>query len=139
MKKAIVTILILFVLGGCMTIPNSRFIYDNDEQIAAEGDTYTYEDRLGTVETHKINLEFRGFYGTETVFSYTVPEDIVVNVDINVSKTVDKGRFKVVLIDPENNITELDESQNIDMIEGEYRIKLVGEHAFGTVDINVDF
>jgi len=139
MKKAIAMILLLFVLGGCMTIPNSRFLYDNDEQIAAEGDSYTYEDRLGTVENQSVNLEFRGFYGTETVFSYTVPEDMVVNVDINVSKTVTKGRFKVVLIDPENNITELDESLNIDMSEGKYRIKLVGEHAFGTVDINVDF
>jgi hypothetical protein len=139
MKKAILMILLLFVLGGCMTIPNSRFLYDNDEQIAAEGDTYTYEDRLGTVENQSVNLEFRGFYGTETVFSYTVPEDMVLNMDITVSKTVDKGRFKVVLIDPENNITELDEYQNIDMSEGKYRIKLVGEHAFGTVDINVDF
>lgn len=139
MKKAIAMIFLLFGLFGCMSIPDSRINYDKDELIVLEGDSYTYEDRIGTVEAQRIDLEFRGFYGTETVFSYTVPEDMIVDMKIELSQTVDKGRFKVVLIDPDNNITVLSNEELVSMNSGKYRIKLVGEHAFGVVDIDITF
>ncbi|AUD65905.1 hypothetical protein BK011_09490 [Tenericutes bacterium MZ-XQ] len=50
---------------------------------------------------------------------------------------IKQGRFKVVLIDPNNQIIDLTNGINkISTIIGEYRIKMVGDYTSGSITIN---
>jgi len=135
MKKFFVIGLVsLFILSGCVYGIDSKKIYDDQEKIVAEGDTYTYIDRIGDVLEDESSLEVKGFYGTETIYTFENVEEIT----ITITQNVNKGRFKVVLINPQDEITILNGTSTITMSDGKYRIKLVGENAFATVDIVID-
>ncbi len=133
MKKIFAVLMMsLFVLTGCVYVSDNKMIYDNQEKIVAEGDTYTYIDRLGDVFDDSAALEVKGFYGTDTIFTFENKQEL----SITVIQVVTKGRFKVVLIDPQDEITILNGTSTIVLSPGKYRIKLVGENAYATIDIN---
>jgi len=124
----------LLILSGCVYVADSKKIYDDNEKIVTEGDTYTFIDRIGDVLEDEASLEVKGFYGTETIYTFENIEEIT----ITITQDVNKGRFKVVLINPQNEITVLNGTSTITMSDGKYRIKIVGENAFATIDITIE-
>ena len=134
MNKILVLIICLFSLSGCIYISENKMIFDDNKKIVEEGDMYTYIDRIGEVLDDGASLEVKGFYGTDTIYTF----DSIEELSITVTQVVQKGKFKVVLINPENEIIILNGTTSITLSVGKYRIKLVGENAYATLDINID-
>ncbi len=135
MKKhfILLNLFLLVLLFGCSNVAIQKNVFDKDDEIIKQGDSYSYYSRLGTVSENTVNLSFKNFYGAETIF--TIQDLEILNIEI--SYEVSKGRFKVVLIDPNDEITIIDESAVINLLEGEYRMKIVGDDATGNIDMTI--
>ena len=106
-----------------------RAMFDSDDQIRASGDSYYYADRIGST----LSFSFRSFTGSETLASYSSGETYLVEV----SYAINQGRFKVVWIEGED-IYILDNGEHsLSVLEGNARLKVVGDNAQGSVSIEV--
>ncbi len=133
-KKIVLGIISISIgLSGCIQLSMDRMIFDDDEKIIREADTYSYITRNGSVEDLKTSLDVKGFYGTDTIYQFEEPGELTISLNIELQS----GRFKVVLIDPNQHIRILSQSQTVVLDEGKYRIKLVGENAYAKVDIEL--
>lgn len=118
----------LLALSGCVITTDKSEIYDDFNRIVKQGDSYSYLEKLGDIDA----LEFKDFSGMETVMYIEEKSILTLEVDYD----VDKGKFKIVLISPEQEIISLRHGVhelNLDMKK--YRIKIVGDHAYGHVSI----
>jgi hypothetical protein len=75
-----------------------------------------------------------------TVYDLKANDDATIKVDFTAD--ISSGDFKIVLIDPNDNITEILEQsssveQEIDIPSGKNRIKIVGYNAKGDIDLKV--
>ena len=127
-------IILATMLVGCNLAPSSKDIYDKDDQIVLQGDSYTYKVRVGNIFDHQADIEFKNFTGAETIFK--INQGSILKVDL--SKEISSGRFKVVLIDDENEITELEDEMEIELTNLIYRIKIVGDNASGKFDLTLN-
>lgn len=131
MKKECVFLLgaLGIMLSSC-SIPQEKGIYYEDEDfIVQQGDSYSYLTCLGNLS----DLEIRGYSGTQTIFAYNG----VSTLETSVSYQINMGKIKVVLIDPNNEITELNGEQIFSLSGGLYRIKIIGDNAYGNLSINI--
>lgn len=116
-------------------------IYDDPEQIAAEGDQYTFTSRTGDGETDtELDIQYEGFSGTETIWSLKAAADSQVNFVY--SSTVAEGDFKAVLVTPQQGVETLlegsgDGETTLDIAAGEYQVKIVGRRAEGSLSMSV--
>ena len=55
-------------------------MYDSNDYIQASGDSYYYQDRVGS----KLSFSFRSFTGSETLLSYPVAQDCRIEEDYEV-------------------------------------------------------
>lgn len=149
----ILSLSILIILAGCSGVSNKqKGIYTNNKQIAEEADTHTYSNRVGnkdsTENINQVNLEFSKFYGTDTLWS--IESSGKDELEINYSLNISRGRFKAVLITPKEEVVDLFEGTDegvkiVDVDEGKYRLKIVGQDAKGKIQIeikentNIDF
>ncbi len=135
MKKhfILLNLFLVTLLLGCTNVAIQKNVFDKEDEIIKQGDSYSYYSRLGTVSENTANLNFKNFYGAETIFTI---EDVEI-LNIEISYEVSKGRFKVVLIDPNDEITIINESIVINLLEGMYRIKIVGDDATGNIDMTI--
>ena len=118
------------MLSSC-SMPQEKGIYYEDEDfIVQEGDSYSYLTCLGDLS----DMEVRQYSGTQTIFAYSG----VAMINTSVIYDITMGKFKVVLIDPNNEITELNGEQTFSLLGGLYRIKLIGDCAYGKVSINIE-
>ncbi|MCX7695792.1 MAG: hypothetical protein N2Z71_08830 [Caloramator sp.] len=136
---SIMTIMLLLTVG-CRGTQYQRSLYDDDKKIASEGDSYMYGLRSGVTANNRTNIKFGSFTGMETI--YFIEANNNSKIKIEFSSSVKKGNFKVVLVDPSNNITKILEgtqkgSIEIDVIKGRNRIKLVGRDAGGEVRLSL--
>lgn len=137
MKKTLTimfSMLVFLVLLTACTIQQNQNIYDNQNKILMLDDYKTYEALEGGVEENNAYISFKAYDGIDTLFVFSGSQ----TVTITVYEYVTDGRFKIVLIDPYNNIRELRETTRVETVEGQYKIKVVGDHASGTVSINVN-
>lgn len=129
----IFVLLCMIPLVSCDQIPSGRNIYDNMEEIAKQGDSYTYRSRVGNVIGHHATIAFNGFSGADTIIQLNQRKTYRVVYEL----TLQRGRFKVVFITPTLDVIELEDDMIIEIDESGYRIKLVGENANGTIDFNL--
>ena len=137
MKKTLTlmfSMLVFLVLMTACSIQQNSNIYDNNSKILNLDDYKTYESIEGGVEENNAFISFKEYDGIDTLFVFSGNQ----TVSITVCDYVTHGRFKVVLIDPYHNIKELRETTRLETIDGQYKIKLIGDHASGTVSINVE-
>lgn len=128
-------ILIGIVIGYYITtqyiaIDSKGAYFNDDEFIVSAGDSHSYFKKTGEIN----DLEFTNFSGTETVYSTDEAKTITltINTDIN------KGEFKVVFINPENEISILTSGEYTYTLDGGlYRIKIVGNKASGSYQLNI--
>lgn len=133
MKKYLIVLcmMLIFTMSGCVVLTDKGYMYDGPDLIAQEGDSYTYHSKVGTYE----DLIFEDFSGTETVYSFSDIE----KVDIHIDYSISKGKFKVVLIDENFEILELEVGDHeITLDHNPVRIKIVGAHAYGSVSITYE-
>jgi len=130
-KKCVFLLGALGIMLSSCSMPQEKGIYYEDEDfIVQEGDSYSYLTCLGDLS----DMEVRQYSGTQTIFAYSG----VAMINTSVIYDITMGKFKVVLIDPNNEITELNGEQTFSLLGGLYRIKLIGDCAYGKVSINIE-
>lgn len=132
------------ILAGCGTNPMLA-IYDNDAKIASNTNTYS----LTNVEQVHSDLHFTAsvgkMEGMDTVWVFDAEEDTA--VDITYQLNVSSGKAKLVLIDPEKEVSVIVEcdskmeepvQETLDIRKGNNRIKIVaGENTQFDIDFTI--
>ncbi len=132
LKITIALFAITLFLTAC-SLGNNNSVYDSNNKIVNLTDEKTYEVYDGGVEDENALLRFEGFKGIDTLFVFSGEESVTITVYQNVLE----GKFKVVLIDPYDQVIELHETVTLSCLEGQYRVKVVGEDASGTISVSV--
>jgi len=134
--------LLTSLLAACAPDSGKAGIFEDDVRIAEEGDTFSYAIRNApTTDENQLDLTYTGFSGMETIWTLTAAAESDVTFDY--SSNVKSGDFKVVLIDPEGQVSVLvngtmDGSQAFLLTSGEYRVKVVGSKTDGKIEISIN-
>lgn len=115
-------------------------IYGDNSKIITEYDTYSYNRQVCNNTDGKLKSKFR-FTGMDTIYKLDSEDGGVASIKYNVNIT--SGKFKIVLINPNDEITTVIEgtgegTKDIELSSGESRIKLVGKDAKGEIEIDID-
>lgn len=139
----ILIILILIIVSGAEFNLRQKNIYYNDKKIAQEDDSYSVENFSGNSEDiEKYKLTYEKLSGDCLMWILNPKEET--EITFNYNSNVDKGKFKVVLVDSDKheiiNILEGTEegSRTIKLTTDKYFIKFVGEDAAGELEFSVD-
>lgn len=132
---------LLAVLGGCsLATERQKQLYDNESELAQEGDTFTYVKRVSSTNNESSTFSFSSFYGMETI--WTIHVSAKGQVTFLHRQEIDGGRFKLVAIGPDDQVTTLAEGNSEGKMElkvrpGTYRIRFVGNNAKGRVQTEI--
>lgn len=148
MKKNLIVIVIIILVifqSGCVSNQISDNFCDN-KTIVMEGDKIGLNKDFAVTEEDDVYKTSFDFNGTYTLWEFESLEDQELNFDYKLDLT--SGAVRLVLIDPENNITDLvlnslesDSiiTSNIDLTAGKYRLKLLGKKdAAGDLMLKID-
>lgn len=132
---AFLGIVALYVLNIQSDGPQKR-VYDSKTALSQESDSYTFREYTQTPDQDDLDLNFKGFTGSYTIWMVQVsqPGQIKIKYDVNVTS----GRFKIIMLSPEREVVTVAESPRqgshpLPLQEGEYRIKMVGDQAEGSI------
>jgi len=143
--KAVLTGLLVLALSGSLTAcsvgAKQQAVYDDDAQIAEQGDSYSFAKRTGTLSEDELSLEYRRFYGVQTV--WTFESDSSEEVQIEYDAVVEKGKFKVVMVTSDQVVRVLLEQCGQGTVElavpaGKSAVKIVGHRASGRICLSLD-
>ncbi|AIQ12563.1 hypothetical protein PDUR_12135 [Paenibacillus durus] len=115
-------------------------MYGSSADIVKEGDSFSYISKTGSITTRIVDREFKGFSGTETIWSLDVEKKADLRIDYFL--TVNKGAFKVVLVTPDDRAVTIAEGtgDGVSMVtleKGQNRIKFVGARTAGKVEMHL--
>lgn len=137
----ITLILLAAIQAGCSSASSyQKGLYDNNEAIADKADSYNYVSRVGSSINEESSIKFKTFNGMETL--YEIKSEGSGKVIIDYTSEVEKGKFKCVLINPEDEVEVLFEDDSkgsieLDMKNGKSRIKVVGNDAGGEFSMTI--
>lgn len=149
MKNTLLIILVILVVTF-----SSACVHDNLSTNFLDDDTIVIDsDKLGLNEDFTVseidgkyytNFDFNGMY---TIWEFDSESDHELNFDYEIN--LEFGEIRLVMIDPNNNVTDLlDEyinpetlgNKSINITKGNYRIKLLGiENAKGKIITKVNY
>lgn len=115
--------------------------YNDRSLILSNEDSYTYQKCVDTGSTDtSLKREFQGFNGKDTIWILDATDDA--SISLYLSATLPSGKFKVLLVSEDNDITTLlegDDTQetSVDLAKGTARIILIGDHANGSCEITL--
>lgn len=126
---------------GCGIGNEKGGIYNDNDRISRDGDSYSYIARSQSSSNNHITVKYGKFSGTDTIWSIESKGDCEITFDYD--SEVESGDFKGVLITPEKEVeTVLEGTDNgektIKLTEGKYRFKFVGSKAKGKIDISIE-
>lgn len=135
---------VVCLITGCGRNPMLA-VYDNDAKIASNTNTYS----LINYEQVQSDLHFTAsvekMEGMDTIWVFDAEEDTA--VDITYKLNVSSGRMKLVLINPEKEVSVIAEcnsgmedfvSDTLDIKKGNNRIKIVaGENTQFDIDFTI--
>ena len=135
-NKLIYIGLILIFAGGLIFNIYQKNIYYNDKRIAQEDDNYKVVNfSSNSKDIEEYELTYGSISGDRLMWILNPKEET--EVTFNYDSNVDKGKFKVVLVDSdEKNIENILEgteegSKTIGLTTHKYFIKFVGKDAAG--------
>lgn len=149
-SKLIVGLLIFVIIIGLINIiplvqsqyigKSQQNIYNDDLKVIAQGDSYSFSYRDGIMQGNTADLQFK-FNGSNTLWDIETNNEAVINIDY--SSNIYNGKFKVVLITPEDeiiNVLEQSDSgeKEIELKNGKSRIKIIGLDAEGSLKLNIE-
>ena len=142
--KNIQKLMKLFCLAASLALVLSacgNSSYNDRSLILSDEDSYTYQKCVDTGSTDtSLKREFQGFNGKDTIWMLDAAENASISLDL--SANLSSGKFKVLLVSENNDITTLlegDDTQNtsVDLENGTARIILVGDHTSGSCEISL--
>jgi hypothetical protein len=118
---------------------NKVNMYNDNDKIVQEDNNYTYTNCKINRNNDKIDIKYGSFSGIDTICFLEAREDTEITFDYD--STVDKGKFKAVLVNPKNEVETIVEgtdqsSKTIKLTKGQYRLKNVGANAAGKIKIS---
>ena len=118
-----------FFLKTFFGVIDQKTLYDNDEAIASEADSYSFRNRTGRSEGNSTDMKFY-LTGMDTIWQLSAEENCSLTVSFDI--TMKSGQFKVVLISPDNEVETIVEGsatgqKEISIMPGQSRIKIVGK------------
>lgn len=145
-RKLIIASLLVLIL--CLVAywfnPNRTIntLFDNNAQIAAQGDSSNYVNYSGTMDNtgNRLEVNYGDFNGKDTIWLIDVKKPG--EIELNYDSVLKKGNFKTVLVTPKSEVITVFEqskkgSYKADLKTGEYRIKIVGKNAGGYINMNL--
>lgn len=136
MKRFCLAFSLALALSAC-----GNSLYHDLGLILSDEDRYAYQKCADTGSTDtSLKREFQGFNGKDTIWTLVAAENASISLDL--SANLASGKFKVLLVSEDNDITTLlegDDTQNtsVDLDNGTARIILVGDHASGSCEITL--
>jgi hypothetical protein len=136
---SILLFLLLFT-GSSRTYSYQKTVYDDVSKISAQGDSYTFKSRQGEIGENQSVLKFDGFYGKRSLWEVELPNDDRIHMEIQTK--IDKGRFKICVINDKNEVwiiseNSVNETQELALQKGKYYICMVGDKAEGEMDMTL--
>lgn len=140
-------VLTVIVAGILVTIKLVSFagdyqksIYNDNSKIVNSADSYTFLTNTNDINGNTLTESFNKFTGMVTVYDLKTNEDSTIKVDFKTD--ISSGNFKIVLIDPNDNVTDILEksasvNKEIELPSGKSRIKIVGYNAKGNINLTV--
>lgn len=109
--------------------------------LVKESDSYSYNNDVQNIYKDKADIRFSSFYGDDTIWIMKADKDNT--VDIKYAINISSGKFKLILIDPNDKVTVICEgsgnsSKTLDLPKGKNRIKIVGSAAKGKVSMELE-
>lgn len=135
----VLSLISILLVSACSSINSyQKSLYDDKDRLALDGDSYTFEERIGGEQEDALDVTFRGFYGKQTVKK--IQSDSQRTVELEIMIKLNRGSFKVCLIDANKDVTIIAEGQTneefvITLPEGTNTIVIVGKNASGEVNI----
>ena len=136
MRSCLVALAAGMMITGCAFTmnPGKRF-YDNEKGIAGQTNSYNLTNYSGSQDDNTVSGSAEKMEGMDTIWNYTASDDTEVILSWKLS--VSSGKAKLVLIDPDGNLSTLVEceassdgeqegSGTFEIKQGENRVKLVG-------------
>lgn len=119
---------------------NKVNMYSNNDKIIQEDDDYMYIIFDNKKINNEIEIKYSGFSGIDTIYFLEAKEDT--EITMNYDSTVEKGKFKLVLINPDNEIETILEgtdqsSKTIKLTKGKYRLRNVGANTVGNIKFSI--
>lgn len=145
MKKKIGLLIVLsfviILILGCEGTSYQKSIYNDDDKIVKQGDSYTFGVRNGNTINNTANIKFSSFTGTDTLFTIDAKTNTTIKIDYD--SKVSSGDFKIVIINPNDKIIKVIEgtqrgSVDVEILKGKNRIKIVGKGAKGTINLKIN-
>lgn len=133
-------LLLIVTISSCGVSQNKKNIYNNNDKIVQEGDSFSYRTRIDTEDSNdKIDVKYSSFSGTETIWALESKEDGEIIFKYN--STVNSGDFKAVLINPKKEIEIIlignqQGDKVVKLAKGKYIFKIVGRNAKGEIKIS---
>lgn len=134
-------LLLMCTFTGCDMDNEKGDIYNDNERISRDGDSYSYMRRSQSSSNNHITIKYGKFSGTDTIWIIESKGDSEITFDYD--SQVESGDFKGVLITPEKEVETVlegtdDGEKTIKLTEGKYRFKFVGSKAKGKIEISIE-
>lgn len=126
-------------MAGCSKVNTyQKEIYNDNSKISSQADSYSFVKRIGSTKNNEASISFGTFNGVETIWG--IDSEAAGNVSLDYNGEITNGKFKVVLVTPDNEVIKVFESSDnksltIDLNKGQSKIKIVGNDAKGKVQL----
>lgn len=114
-------------------------LFNDNNKIALNSDTYSIISKSGTNKDNKTNLNFE-FSGTDTIWEIESMKET--KVTLSFKSKIENGKYKLVLITPSNDVITLcnkssKKNKEITLKPGKTKIKMVGLSAKGNLNLEI--
>lgn len=142
-RKYIGLLVLIVILGTGCTNNYIESIYNSDDKISSTTNSFTIVNSTQSIEGEKFVGEAEKFEGMDTIWTYEATEDRELKITYLLNAR--KGSVKLVLINPDNSLTNIIErsddatftdyaTSTVQIKKGTNRIKMVGSK-----DCSVEF
>lgn len=147
-KNKFIIMFLAMLLTGC-SLKNVSSIYNDNDKISGNYNTFNIDIEEQRIDGEKFVGIINKIEGMDTIWTYESEEDR--NLDMTYLLNVETGKVKLVLISPDNSITNIIERTNeseitnyatstIQIKKGLNRIKIVaGKKSSGEFDIKMPY
>ncbi|WP_102401211.1 hypothetical protein [Haloimpatiens massiliensis] len=146
MKKLVLAIIMgaILILSGCgeaKSKDEKSKLYNDNGSIVKEYDSFNYFFRDSEGEDSNFKMSFKTFSGTDTIMK--IDSDGKEELNLTYDIKVNKGKVKLVFINPEDKIEVIVEGKGkgnykTTLESGKYRVKAVGAEAKGNLEIKAN-
>ncbi|MCW3491627.1 hypothetical protein [Dethiobacter alkaliphilus] len=139
-KKVIFLVILVLVFLGLNGCSQKGRFYNDYSTIVSQSNHYTYWGRRASMEGSKAKIEYNRFSGTDELWDIESKDNGFITFDY--FSDVKSGKFKCVLISPDNDIKTIFELsgegvKTLEIEDGSSRVKIVGSNASGEFEISV--